>query len=437
MTGTSIAQLIPLLLTPVLTRLFSPEEFGIFNFFMPLVTFLSVIGAGRYEQAIVLPKKDKDAINILALCLIILTAYVGVLSIVFLLFRKDIATLINVESINGWLWFIPICVFLTVGYRIFTYWSNRKKRFLGTSGAVVSLATARATTQISGGLIKFSAPIESKGFVEFFKSIFKKTYVIPSGITTVGVSSLILSYAIGLLFGVLLLLFPFLKKDRALFSNVSKSGMREQAKIYKKFPRINTWHAFGDELKNMGVNSTLIYGFGEVILGFYGMTYRILRAPLAVIGNSFAQVFFQKAAEMHANGQNFVKLVDSTVKKLTLVAVPIFATILIFGPDLFDFVLGDKWRVAGVYAQYLTPWLFLSFVVAPVQQAGVILNKQGQLFMFSLLGNFLIFGSILIGAFLLEDILKGFLMLSILQIGYYIWVFLWIRSISKKLSGKV
>lgn len=436
MTGTTIAQLIPLLLTPILTRLFSPDEFGVFAFFMSLITFLAVIGTGRYEQAVVLPKKDEDAINILALCLLILLSITATLYIIYFLFSGYFKRAVGVESLENWLWIIPIAVFFTVGFRLFTYWSNRNKRFKGTSTAVIGHATLRALTQITGGLEKFTVLSSGKNLGKFFKSIFKKSYQNPTGINNAGVGSLVLSYVIGFFIGFVFLIVPFLRKDRHLWAHVSWKEMKRQAGIYKKFPRINTWHALGDEVKNVGVTSTILYAFGDLLLGFYSMTFRILRAPLAVIGNSFAQVFYQKAAEMHANEKNFVSLVDNTVKKLSFVAIPIFSVVLIFGPELFEFVLGEEWRVAGVYAQYLTPWLFFGFVIAPVMQTGVILHKQGQLFLFSLLGNVLIFGSILIGAYVLHDILMGFLLLSILLSAYFIWLFLWIRAIAKNFSGK-
>jgi len=437
MTGTTIAQMIPLAFTPLLTRLFSPEEFGVFAFFMSIVTFLSVIGGGRYEMAIVLPKKDEDAINILALSVYILLGYTALLYLVYFIFRGAITRAIGIESLSSWIWMIPLAVFLTVAYRIFIFWSNRNKRFKNTSSAVISQATSRASVQILGGLSKFSALSSFNGLVEFLKAIFKKTYAIPTGISAFGVSALVLSYVVGFFGGVLFLLFPFFKNDRSLLSVVNSQKMKEMAMVHKKFPLINSWHALGDEFKNVGVTSTILFAFGDVLLGFYSMTFRILRSPLTIIGNSFSQVFYQKAAEMHANGKNFLNLVDKTVKKLALIAFPIFAVIIIFGPDLFALVLGDKWYVAGVYAQYLTPWLFISFVVSPVMQVGVILQKQGALLMFSLIGNLLIFASILAGAYLFDDILKGFILLSITQLIYFSILFLWVRTIAKVESGEI
>lgn len=428
MTGSTISQIIPLALTPVLTRLFSPEEFGIYTFYMSIITFLLVISSGRYEQAIVLPKKNVSAINILGLSFLILFSFIILLYSTLFLFDDLIQEKINRSILNNWLWFLPVCVFFASSYKILTYWSNRNKRFKGTSYSVITQTGSRMSTQLVGGVEKYSLISEKGNVFSFFKSIFNKNWVTPSGTTVLGVGSLIVSYAVGFVLGTFILLFPFLKKDRGLLKHISWNEMKTQAKVYEKFPKINSLHSLGDELKNFGVTSTLLYVFGDIVLGFYSMTFRILRAPLSVIGNSFAQVFYQKAAEMHANKQNYVHLVDNTVKKLALIALPIFITILFFGPFLFEFVLGEKWRVAGEYAQYLTPWLFLNFIISPVQQIGIIVNKQGVIFLFSLIGNAIIFGSIFIGGYVFKDIFIGFVILSSLQVFYYLWIYLWIKK---------
>lgn len=428
MTGSTISQIIPLALTPILTRLFSPEEFGVFTFYISIITFLLVISSGRYEQAVVLPKENKEAINVLGLSFFILIVFSVVFYLILLIFNDFLKSAINIPELNNWLWFLPLCVFFVSSYKILTFWSNRNKRFRGTSYSVIVQTSTRMTTQLVGGVEKYSLISEKKNVFTFFQTIFHKDWVTPAGSSVLGVGSLIISYFVGFLLGTVVLLFPFLKHDRSLLKHISWKEMKIQAKRYEKFPKINSLHSLGDELSNIGVTSTLFYVFGGVVLGFYSMTFRIIKAPLSVIGNSFAQVFYQKAAEMHANKQDYTILVDKTVKKLALIAAPIFLSILFFGPFLFEFVLGEKWRIAGEYAQYLTPWLFLNFIVAPIQQIGIIVNKQEKIFLFSILGNAIIFGSIFIGGYIFKDIFKGFILLSSLQIFYYARVYLWIKK---------
>src|SRR5690606_29525671 len=124
-------------------------------FYMSLVTFLLVIATGRYEQAIVLPKEDKEAINVLALSVGMSIGFSVLLSLVILLFNDGISAFIGQLHIADWLWFLPISVLFGSTYKIFTLWSNRKKRFKGTSSGVIGQTSARIGWQLGGSFFKF------------------------------------------------------------------------------------------------------------------------------------------------------------------------------------------------------------------------------------------------------------------------------------------
>lgn len=431
LTGSAVAQIIPIAVTPILTRIFSPEEFGTYTFYMALVTFLLVIASARYENAIPLPKEDKDAINIFALSFLILFFVTALLVIGLFFFETVIHDALGSNALGYWIWLVPVTVFFAGASKILTFWSNRQKRFKNTSMAMIASTTGRVGIQLVAGPEKFGILSAGKSWTEFYKAIFSKTHKTPSGITDFGVGTLIVTFTMGFILSTLFLIFPFLKKEKVLLKSVSSAGMKTQAKRYINFPKINTFHALSDELKNIGLTWVILYAFNEMILGFYSMTVRILRAPLAIIGTAFSQVFYQKAAEMFAHDQNLVPLIKSTVRKMLLIAAPIFLVILIAGPWLFEFVLGDQWRIAGVYAQYLTPWLYLSFAIGPVLQVSSVLNKQGSYFLVSLVHNVIILGSVLIGGVYFSDLTVGFLILSALQIVFYFFVYHWVIRLAK------
>ena len=193
MTGSTIAQIIPVALTPVLTRLFSPDEFGIFAFYMSIATFLAVIATGRYEQAIVLPKKNTEAVNIWALSFTILVVVSIVLFVVVFVFQDPLEKLLDAPSLNNWMLFIPATVFAIGASRIMTFWSNRNKRFKGTSGSVITQALTRVSIQLTGGFGKYET-YASANSGKFFKNLFTDKHLMPSGITPLGVGTLILSF---------------------------------------------------------------------------------------------------------------------------------------------------------------------------------------------------------------------------------------------------
>ena len=179
MTGSSLAQILPILLIPVLTRLFSPEEFGLYALYMSIITFLLVLSAGRYEQAIVLPVEDRDAINVLGLAFKILFYFTGLLILILLLFKSQLEQFINKPILDNWLWLLPFCVFFASAYKILSFWSIRKKQFKNTSASVITHTAGRMTTQVTAGAIKLSV-ITGKGqFYNSFKAIFDKNYLVP------------------------------------------------------------------------------------------------------------------------------------------------------------------------------------------------------------------------------------------------------------------
>tara|TARA_B110000967_G_scaffold81442_1_gene84161 strand:- start:3238 stop:4599 length:1362 start_codon:yes stop_codon:yes gene_type:complete len=432
LTGSAIAQFIPLLLTPILSRLFSPEEFGLFAFYISIITLFSAIATGRYELAILLPKDDKKAINVLALCFIILISICTTLLAILFFFEEGIIQFIQKPDLKGWLYFIPLTLFFTSSYSIFTYWSNRKSRFADTSVGIVSLSTTKVGVNLYAGLSKVNFFEAKASFLEFFKALFKKSYAIPSGVSAIGIGGLILGSFVGYFSAVFYFIIKFFKNDRGLISSINKVTIKEMAKEHEKFPKINSIHALTDQFKNSGVIYVISYIFGDIILGFYSMTLRILTTPLAVIGNSFGQVFLQKTASIYSDKGDFIPLIKKTISKLSLIAAPIFILILLFGPQLFSFVLGEKWEIAGEYARYLTPWLFLHFVFSPIFQVAVVIGRQKELFYLSLVGNSIVFGSILIGGYFFKDIKISFLILSTLNVGYYIYSYNYILKISKK-----
>ena len=113
MTGTTIAQAIPIAISPILTRIYTPEQFGIFALYLSISSFFAAASTGRYELAIMLPKNDEDAANVGVLAMIIALCISIFTLILIIIFNHQIASLLNNEDVSTWLYFIPVAVFLT------------------------------------------------------------------------------------------------------------------------------------------------------------------------------------------------------------------------------------------------------------------------------------------------------------------------------------
>ncbi|MCX7862581.1 MAG: oligosaccharide flippase family protein [Bacteroidales bacterium] len=398
--GGFIAQLIPFIVEPFLTRIYSPSEFAVFAQFLSFTSLFAIIATARYELAIVLPKSNRKSINIVALSFIISVIVAVVLFLIVLFFRKNISLFFKNEFLQVCLWYSPFIVLLVGVYQIMNYWFLREKHF-----RLISIA--RIINSLTYSLFNL--------FLGFAK------------LKSLG---LVWGYFIGQLSTVLLLISVFFKKNKRYTRLINKKEIKETAKLYIDFPTINSLHAFSDILQQSVVIFLLSYFFSSDDVGYYSRTYRLLIAPVSLIGASMGQVFFQRASVYVNDG---IKLRNFVLKNLLLmisIAVPFFTILALFSPYVFEWFLGKGWSYAGEMARYMTPWLMFSFIVSPLSTLPLVLNKQKKAFIFSILGNSLIILCIFVGGKIFHDVFTSLAMVSISMSVYFVIVIAWFISIS-------
>ena len=128
-TGTTIAQAIPIAISPILTRIYTPEDFGVLALFISITTILGTIANGRYELAIVLPKRDNNALELTALSIIITMGFSLLLVILVILFHDSLLSYLNNDRFSFWLYLIPLSVLLFSLFNILNYYHTRKKEY--------------------------------------------------------------------------------------------------------------------------------------------------------------------------------------------------------------------------------------------------------------------------------------------------------------------
>jgi O-antigen/teichoic acid export membrane protein len=394
--GNVIAQAIPFLAEPVLARLYQPADFAVLAVYLSVANLFSIIATGRYEMAIMLPKEDKKAVNVLGLSVLI-SIGVSVLSFLIVwIFNARICKILNNEDVATYLYLVPLSVISVAWYQIFNYWNSRKKRFK-------NVMFSKTTQSVTNVLINLGFAIKSLG--------------------------LVMGQFLGYLFGSFVLLFSFLRKDKDKLNQISRNDMKEVAVQYQDFPKINSIHAFGDVLKQSGEVFLLSYFYFKDKVGLHSRTLRLLFAPSSMIGSAVGQVFYQKASETYQNGGDLRGLLIKVLKTMALIAFPVFLTVALFGDDLFAWFLGEPYRMAGAYGRYLAPWLFFNFITMPVSQIPLIVSKQKKAFLISILGHTMYLSAVIIGG-LNKNILLGFILLSIFSTLYYIGIILWFIKIS-------
>jgi O-antigen/teichoic acid export membrane protein len=333
MTGTAVAQAIPIAISPILTRIYSPEEFGLFALFFALLSILSVLANARYENAVMLPEKDSDAINIFALAIIINTFLSLFLLIVIVLFNDDLTRLLGSDAIAIWLYFIPIALFFTGLFNILNSFNNRQKNYKDIADAMVVKSIVLAVIQISIGLIKS------------------------------GATGLISGQIVSQLFANMKLMKNIIN-DKKLMKSIKKVKIIALAKKYKDFPKFSLPSAFASVLSGHLSNILISIFYSVATLGFYSLVQRVLGIPSSLIGKSIGQVYYEEGTKEKKRTGKAERLFNATFQKLLVIGFPSFLVLFFIVEELFAFVFGEEWRVTGHYAQIVVPMFFISFIVS-------------------------------------------------------------------------
>jgi lipopolysaccharide exporter len=346
--GTTIAQAITVLTAPIISRLFVPETFGILNVFTSLVTIVSIVICLRYEFAIVLPEDDEDAVNLVGLCIIIAFTISVLIGLILLIFSRPLINLLKAPDLYTFLWLIPIGLLIQGFFQAFNYWNTRTKHFGRLSIARVS---ASFTTS--------ALPI------------------ILASIGHATAASLIFSYVTGTFVYAGVLIVQVLKDSADIFHRlISKTRMLLNLKRYRKFPLVDSWGSFINNLSWQLPSLMLLYFFSETVVGYYSLSNRLILLPLTLLGNSIAQVFYQRSAELRANPSNLARSVELVFHRLTAIGLFPALVLGICGPQLFAIVFGANWVEAGRYAQILSPWMFVLFISTPLGNLFATLERQ-------------------------------------------------------------
>lgn len=345
MTGAVIAQAIPFLASPILTRIYSPEDFGIFALYSAIVTSAVVVSSLRYELSIMLPRKDEDAQSLVFLSGLLTIVISLIVFILVLIFKNPLVKYVD-PDLKIFLWIVPIGLLFSGGFQIMNSFSTRNKLFKVTSGAKVSQSGVSIGSQVALKLLNF------------------------------GSIGLIMGKVIGDLVSFLFLFAVNLKKNTLSLVNFNRERILENARRFKDFPKFQALSAFLNQLSQNLPALLLTFLYAPEIAGFYALTTRILGASIRLVGLSTREVYYQKASEMYADGKNIFRLYMRTTLGLAKLGIVPFILIGVFAVYIFTFVFGDEWQTSGIYAQIIVFWAFFLFINAPTTTTIYILNLQ-------------------------------------------------------------
>lgn len=346
MTGTAVAQALPLLARPLMTRMYTTQEWGLYSIYMSLAAGIVTVGALRYDLAVVVPESDSDARGLVKLAsrLALVTSSIATLVLAF--FTKPLARLLGNEAAAPYLPLVGLLVFAMTQISCRQYWLNRRKRYKEMARNRMGQSLGTTATQLGAGVL--GAP---------------------------GAWGLIVGPIVGQWFS-FLNLWRLTRHETTPQPGDSALAM---AREHRKMPLVNGPNALVDTIRLNGINLMTAAYFSQAMLGQFAQAWTLLQMPMGLINGALSQVFFQKLATT-PRGRMFPVVRNAVVRSLAIGAIP-FALIWLLAPWLFPFVLGSTgdhdWTVAGQIARILVPWLYLNFVTSPISMLFVTVGRQG------------------------------------------------------------
>jgi len=401
LTGSALSQVVIYASILLLTRLFSTELFGIYMLFSSATIILKPLATLQYEFAIVLPKKDKDALNLVGFSLIVLISYCLLLLIILFIFNDKIANFFNINELANFIYLLPLSVLLFGSVSIFDYWNNRINNFKNISKGLLVKSSTMSVSQIATG---FSA--------------FNYLGLIPG---------MLLGQFLQLLF----LLKVSIKSIKSARKEISFKNMLFLAKKYKDIPVFNTIINLTNNLSNELPVLLITKYFGLASSGIYGLAIKFMRAPVGIFQQSVSQVFFNKASKIYNDNGNLYTLVKKTAKNLLLISIFIFVPLFIISFYL-DFLFGEDWQNVGLYARILIPWLFFAFLSNPLSSLIIILNKQKTMVIFDILLLTFRFLGLFLGYYFYNDIVISLVFFSGVGMLFNILIFSYLLKTAKE-----
>ena len=343
-----ISQVLMLVAAPILTRLYSPDAFGDAAILLAMATPIGAIACLRYDVAIILPKKETEALHLLYISIflaIILALCIGVL---ISLFKIRIATFLNAQNLIHYMWCIAPLVLLRGTYSSFNFWKYRNKGFFSVAAAEISTSLGTIGYQIFSAICFIGG---SSGLI--FGYIFGST-----------LSTSLLGYQV------------FKKNGTPSFRRLFSLELLQTAHRYRKFPLFDIWGVLFNSISWQIPALMLAVFFSPTIVGFYALADRIVKIPNLLGGRAISRVLLQHSSDIVKRGDSLSGLIGKIFR--LLISVSLLPTLLIglMGQDIIKIIFGATWIDTGLYLQILSPWMFVWFISSPLSTVFIVYERQ-------------------------------------------------------------
>ena len=349
--GTALSQILVVISSPILTRLYDPASFGIFTLYLSITQILLAVISWRYELAISLPKDDMDGAHILLFAIILVVFNALLLGIFIYLWGDNFLTRFNLVGLKPYLWVLPLALLGAGFYQALGYWAIRRKAYPTIAHTTFSKSVATVVVQIATGLLGWRP--------------------------------------LGLLFGDFVGRFVgsgrlgklAVKDNKDRIGKATFLETYQQAYRYRNFALLSTPATLIDRLALYLPAVILAYLFTPQVVGWFGLGQQVIGVPITFIGQAVSQVYLGEASVfLRESPEKLKKLYAKFSRGLFLFGLIPISVLAIFGSSLATWFFGSKWASAGMYIQILAPMYLIQIAISPLSQTLNILERQSWQF---------------------------------------------------------
>ncbi len=360
--GTAGAQVIAFAAMPIITRIYSPSDFGVLSIFIAILSLLVPFATFRYSVAIPLPRRSQTAVSVLALS-VLLSFAVAIFMTIVLFFSADyIFVLFSVSVLSQYWWLLPIALLGAGVYETLVSWSTREKQFK-------IIAKTKMTQSIASSIVKIVL-----GFLAFK----------PFG--------LLIGHVVAQVAGI----GSIVSQSQAVFlqnkKHITLSRIFFLAKRYSDFPKYQIASRFLLAFASQAPLMFVAWLYDSEITGQLALSLMVLGIPIALIGSTMGQAYYGEIAKIGKKNVSKIKEITfSLIKKLFVLSIMPFLVLLLFGEVLFSFIFGVNWAQAGVFSSILAFYLVAQFISSPFVNVLNLYEKQSLFLQINLVRVFLMF----------------------------------------------
>lgn len=342
-TGTLAAQLIPFVVAPFVSRLYDARQFAVFGTLMAVFNIVNVVAAGRYDQAVVLPRERAQASDLAKGAMAIVAGSTVLVALLLLVFGRRLEVAATLPDLHALVWPIVALTFLGGVQLVLLQWLLRAKAF-----PVIARQKVLQSAAVTGLTLIF-------GWLSW-----------RSGMVTGYVLGWLL-YA-GATAWVVLRTFP-------LEPGWVGSGIKDALRAYRDWPLHNAWPAVLNAVASGMAVIYMVAYYDVQVSGEHNFARQYLLVPISMVSVALGQVLFERTASKVRHGQPIIADIRRVTWTLTALALAIALVITFFGAPLFALVFGESWRYAGRAAGILIWGYAAQLVGSPLGSQLIAMGK--------------------------------------------------------------